>query len=170
MMLFQFLWALIALVPYLALFPFLIYSMLVMTAQDAKIPDFLSDYRIGTGLLIGWILLLIVLSIPALIKFYSYRMTPWILADNPQMGYQKALKLSMALTRGQKWPMFVLDLSFLGWWLLGILACGIGVMFVYPYYLATFAELYARLRLQGVNNGLCTMEELGFIPAGKSGT
>ena len=166
MYLFQFLWSLIALVPYLALLPFLIYSMLVFTASDAKIPAFLSDYRIGAGLLAAWIVLVALLAVPAIIKFYSYRMTPWILADNPQIGHERALKLSIALTRGQKWQMFVLDLSFLGWWLLGLLACGIGVLFVYPYYLATLAELYARLRQNAVLGGLCTMEELGFYPAG----
>ena len=37
------------------------------------------------------------------------------------------------MTRGHKWNIFVLDLSFIGWFLLGILACGIGMFFVMPY-------------------------------------
>jgi len=104
------------------------------------------------------------LSIPYLIKSYSYRMTPWILADNPQIGCRRALRLSMAMTRGSKWAMFVLDLSFLGWLFLGVLACGVGVLFVTPYIMATHAELYATLRQNSVAAGQCTMEELGFIP------
>ncbi len=84
------------------------------------------------------------LALPVIIKGYSYRMTPWILADNPQIGYKRALKLSMQLTRGHKWGIFVLDLSFIGWFILGGLLCGIGIMFVMPYFQAVQAELYAR--------------------------
>lgn len=167
MYLFQFLWSLIALLPYLALLPFLIYSILIFTARDTQIPDFLVDYRTGALVLAIWILLVLLLSIPAIIKYYSYRMTPWILSDNPLIGHERALKLSIGLTRGHRWHMFVLDLSFLGWWLLGLLACGVGVLFVFPYYIATQAELYARLRQNGVLGQLCTMEELGYFPAGR---
>ncbi len=101
-------------------------------------------------------------AIPLYIKMYSYRLTPWILADNPAIGMRRALRLSIELTRGQKWQIFVLDLSFIGWFLLGMLACGVGVFFVMPYYQAVQAELYAALRQNGVDSGLCSMEELGF--------
>lgn len=107
-----------------------------------------------------WFLLFV---IPGIIKAYSYRMTPWILADNPAIGYRRALKLSMDLTRGHKWNIFVLDLSFIGWYILGVLACGIGVIFVAPYYMAVQSELYATLRQEGVDRGDCTMEELGYL-------
>lgn len=46
------------------------------------------------------------------------------------------------MTRGHKWEMFVLDLSFMGWYLLGGLLFGIGVFFVDPYNEATYARLY----------------------------
>jgi uncharacterized membrane protein len=100
-----------------------------------------------------------------LIKYYSYRMGPWILADNPAIGYRRALKLSIDLARGHKWHMFVLDLSFIGWFLLGIISCCVGLVFVQPYYQAVQAELYAALRQDGVARGLCTMEEFGYIKA-----
>jgi uncharacterized membrane protein len=101
-------------------------------------------------------------AIPLYIKMYSYRLTPWILADNPAIGMRRALRLSIELTRGQKWQIFVLDLSFIGWFLLGMLACGVGVFFVMPYYQAVQAELYSVLRQNGVDSGQCSMEELGF--------
>ena len=109
-----------------------------------------------------FILSCIIFSIPAIIKQYSYRMTPWILADNPKIGYKRALKLSMQMTHGHKMAIFVLDLSFIGWFILGTLACGIGVLFVMPYYQAVQAELFARIRQGSVENGLSTMEELGY--------
>ncbi len=90
-----------------------------------------------------WYLLLI---IPGIIKSYEYSMAPYILAENPNIGAQEAIKLSRDMTEGHKLDMFVLDLSFIGWYLLGALLFGIGVIFVTPYANATKAELYMVLR------------------------
>ncbi len=73
-------------------------------------------------------------------------MVPYILADNPSIGAERAIQLSNRMTGGEKWDMFVLDLSFLGWYILGMLALGIGVIFVNPYVDSTKAELYLILR------------------------
>lgn len=105
----------------------------------------------------AWTLLLI---IPGVIKAYAYRFVPYLLADNPQMPYDRALYLSDQMTAGHKWQMFVLDLSFLGWYLLGLLALGIGTLFVHPYVNATMAELYAVLRREAVVHGYLTASEL----------
>ena len=102
------------------------------------------------------------LSILVVVKTYSYHLVPWILADNPSIGARRALTLSKNLTRGSKFEMFILDLSFIGWYLLGLLLCCIGVIFVTPYYTATQTELYAALRDAGVERGEVTMEELGY--------
>lgn len=102
--------------------------------------------------------------IPGIIKSYSYRMIPYILADNPNIGAKRALKLSSSLTYGHKMDIFILDLSFIGWYLLGFMACCIGVVAVVPYYNATMAELYENLKKEGVQKGLCSMEELGYVP------
>ncbi len=90
-----------------------------------------------------WTLLLIV---PGVIKAYQYYMVPYILSENPDMGYRDALDLSRQMMDGHKLDTFVLELSFFGWYLLGALCCGIGVIFVEPYVQATMAELYAVLR------------------------
>jgi hypothetical protein len=111
-----------------------------------------------TGILIFlWTLLLI---IPGIIKSYAYRMVPYILADNPNMGVREAISLSNEMTMGHKFDMFVLDLSFIGWYLLGTLALGIGVLFVMPYENATNAELYLVLRKDALANNLCSREDL----------
>nr|AGF93441.1 integral membrane protein [uncultured organism] len=106
-----------------------------------------------------WSLLLI---IPGIIKFYAYRMVPYILADNPEMGHRKAIKLSNKMTQGEKWDIFILDLSFLGWFILGSLFFGIGILFVQPYYDATNAELYLNLRKKAITNNLITENELNI--------
>ncbi|HEX3031057.1 MAG TPA: DUF975 family protein [Bacillota bacterium] len=104
-----------------------------------------------------WYLLLF---IPGIVKNYAYQMVPYILADNPEIGYKRAVELSNEMTRGHKFDMFVLDLSFIGWFILGFLALFIGVMFVFPYVNATKAELYLVLRNSALDRGICTPEEL----------
>lgn len=106
-----------------------------------------------------WSLLLV---IPGIVKGYAYSMVPYILADNPNMDYKRAKELSNQMTMGQKMDMWVLDLSFLGWYLLGAIALGIGVFFVNPYCYATKAELYKVLREEAVKKGYCTFQELNM--------
>ena len=119
---------------------------------------------IGTMLLKGiytflWSLLLI---IPGLVKSYAYRMVPYILADNPKLGADNAITLSRRMMDGSKADLFVLELSFIGWYLLGILALGVGILFVYPYYNATEAQLYLVLRKRALDLGYCTYEDLNL--------
>lgn len=93
-----------------------------------------------------WTLLLI---IPGIIKRYSYRMVPYILADNPGMRGTDAITLSRRMMAGQKWRAFVLDLSFIGWNILSFLTLGLlGLFFVKPYRFCTNAELYYALKEQ----------------------
>ncbi len=106
-----------------------------------------------------WMLLLI---IPGIIKSYAYRMVPYILADNPNIGVSRALELSNEMTRGHKFNIWVLDLSFIGWYILGFLALFIGVLFVNPYVDATYAELYLVLRKNTLDNRMCTHKELNM--------
>ena len=105
-----------------------------------------------------WTLLLI---IPGIIKGYAYSMVPYILADNPNIGVSRAIELSNNMTHGEKLNIFVLDLSFLGWILLTVVTCGIGMLFLAPYMEATKAELYAALKDKAYRGGLCTPAELG---------
>lgn len=103
-----------------------------------------------------WALLLI---IPGIIKAYAYRMVPYIIAENPNIGHSRALELSEAMTDGQKMDIFILDLSFIGWYILGGLLFGIGTWFVHPYFYGTHAELYKTLKEQALYENLCTPDE-----------
>lgn len=104
-----------------------------------------------------WTLLLI---IPGVIKSYAYKMVPYILADNPNIGHKRAIEISNAMTDGEKFNIWVLELSFIGWYLLGLLAFGIGMIFVPPYVNATEAELYLIFRKKAIDTGMCSPEEL----------
>ena len=55
----------------------------------------------------------------------------------------------------------MLELSFIGWYLLCMLTLGIGLFFLNPYIQATFAEFYAAMRAKALAQGLATTDELG---------
>ncbi len=84
--------------------------------------------------------------IPGIYLGYCYHMVPYILAENPDMKASDVLRMSKDMMEGHKFNTWILKLSFLGWWILGALACGVGTYLVFPYYDGTFAELYAVLR------------------------
>ena len=91
-----------------------------------------------------WSLLFI---IPGIVKAYSYRLVPYILSDNPDMQPTEAITKSREMMNGNKWNTFVLDLSFLGWAILGIITLGIVyVLYTQPYICATDAEIYNKLK------------------------
>ena len=86
-----------------------------------------------------WTLLFI---IPGIVKSYSYAMTPYILADHPELSGEQAISRSMAMMQGNKLRLFLLHLSFIGWAILATLTCGIGFLWLYPYIYASMAVFY----------------------------
>ena len=90
-----------------------------------------------------WTLLL---YIPGIIKMLAYSMAPYVLADNPHMTAREALRESIRLTDGAKMDLFVLQLSFLGWALLGMVTFGLAYIYVIPYMQATTANAYQALK------------------------
>lgn len=90
-----------------------------------------------------WGLLLV---IPGIYKSYEYSMIPYILSENPEMDSNSVFALTKEMMDGNRFNKFILELSFIGWYLLGAIACGLGILFVNPYYDATEAELYGYFR------------------------
>ena len=105
-----------------------------------------------------WSLLFV---IPGIIKAYAYRMVPFLLAENPNLDWKRALELSKQMTAGEKGNMFFLDLSFIGYFLLCAITCGLGTFFLLPYYQTTMCEVYLHLREKAINEGTLSAEDLG---------
>ena len=105
--------------------------------------------------------------IPGIIKAFSYSMTPYILADCPDVKAQDALKLSMRMMKGHKGEYFVLILSFIGWGILTVLTAGlVGVFYAGPYLQSTLAAYYLEVREQALRTGAVRAEQLaGVMPA-----
>lgn len=85
--------------------------------------------------------------IGGLIKRYSYYMVPYIVAENPDIKANAAIRLSRKMMKGHKWEAFVLELSFFGWHLLNGITLGLtNIFFLNPYKTATFNEYFTQLR------------------------
>ena len=90
-----------------------------------------------------WSLLFV---IPGIVKSYSYAMAPYILQDAPSTDWEKCIDESQKMMNGNKWQLFCLDFSFIGWYILGALCFGVGVLWVYPYHYLARANFYMALK------------------------
>jgi uncharacterized membrane protein len=85
--------------------------------------------------------------IPGFVKAYSYRMVPYILADEPDLSPTETITRSRQMMDGHKWHSFLYDLTFFGWGILALLTCGlVGVFWVTPYKYNSDAALYLAIR------------------------
>lgn len=125
------------------------------SGSDAKIRDVVFAFKNGYGkacltMLVRYVctfLWSLLLIIPGIVKSYEYMMIPYILADNPGISRKEAFAKSKEMMRGQKWKAFVLDLSFLGWMILGFITLGIvDIFYVTPYMNLTRTQLYYTLK------------------------
>ena len=98
-----------------------------------------------------WSLLFI---IPGIIKSYEYAAVPYILTVNPDLTDKQALSASKKIMDGHKGELFWLQLTFIGWYLLGIIACcGLGIFFLTPYIRAAEAEFFCYVSTRAVDAG-----------------
>ncbi|MBR2338643.1 MAG: DUF975 family protein [Clostridia bacterium] len=108
--------------------------------------DFLGTFLLGllSSLFIAlWSLLLV---IPGIVKSYAYAMAYYIKVDHPEYDWKQCLSTSQQMMNGHKMDLFVQDLSFIGWFLVGSLCLGVGVLWVVPYRTASYAQFYESLK------------------------
>jgi uncharacterized membrane protein len=90
-----------------------------------------------------WTLLLIV---PGIIAAIRYSMAYLIMTENPDMSALEAIDASKMLMDGHKSEYFGFVVSFIGWFILGILTAGIGFLYLVPYFNAAKVEFYEVLK------------------------
>ena len=83
--------------------------------------------------------------IPGIVKAYAYSMAYYVKADHPEYDWRMCISESKRLMKGNKGKLFVLDLSFIGWYFVGMLCLGVGIFWVVPYEEATKAHFYQNL-------------------------
>ncbi len=108
-------------------------------------------HNVGTMFLTNLFIALwsLVFLIPGLVKTYSYQLVPYILKDHPELSMTETITLSRKMMNGNKWKAFLLDLSFLGWLLLGVVTFGLVLVFyTAPYMYSTDAALYEAIKAE----------------------
>lgn len=91
-----------------------------------------------------WTLLFI---IPGIYKGYCWRMVPYLVGENPALTGKEARQISEEMMNGNKMGAFIMDLSFIGWRMLGFITFGLlDALFTNPYQAASNAELYKALK------------------------
>ncbi len=127
-------------------------SQKIIRGQDVEIGELFDGFKnfskafvlslVNSIYIFLWTLLFI---IPGIIKSFSYSMSQYVLADHPEFTATEARQESMRLMDGNKWRLFCLQFSFIGWGLLTILTFGILAFWVQPYQQAATAAFYQSL-------------------------
>lgn len=104
-----------------------------------------------------WMLLFI---IPGIIKSIAYSQMFYIIAEYKEVSVTKAMRISIEITKGHKWDLFVLSLSFLGWAILSALTLGILNFWLFPYMNMTYVNAYHALMKEALEEGRIKPEDL----------
>ena len=83
--------------------------------------------------------------IPGIIASFSYAMADYILADNPELSASEALSWSKEMMEGNRWRLFCLEFSFIGWGILCLFTFGLGHLWLTPYKQAATAAFYREI-------------------------
>lgn len=86
----------------------------------------------------GWVMLLgfvifLVSTIWAITKSYYYQLAYLIAAEKPEMSSKEIINQSQEFMTGKRGKLFFLQLSFIGWSILGLFTLGIGYLWLIPY-------------------------------------
>lgn len=125
------------------------FNLDLMDGNEARVGtlfDYFGDWKKGfmarllqSVYIFLWSLLFV---IPGIMASYSYVMVHYVMAENPELTAREALRESKEIMRGNRWRLFCMLLSFIGWDLLGILTLGIGYLWINPYREAAIAAFY----------------------------
>ncbi|MDR0846098.1 MAG: DUF975 family protein [Lactobacillales bacterium] len=150
--LFQFLWGIVA---YVGIVLGIITTVLAVIAGFAAYSANAaagggSDWATGLAAYAGIasvvsLLLIVIGIVPAILAQLRYTFALYVINDDPESNYRSALNRSKELTRGHKGELFVLQLSFIGWYILTAITCGILAFYVLPYANTTIANFYRKL-------------------------
>ena len=104
-----------------------------------------------------WMLLFI---IPGIIKSLAYSQMFYIIAEYKDVSVTKAMRISILITKGHKWDLFVMYLSFIGWAILSVFTLGILCFWLYPYMNMTYINAYHALMKEALEDGRIKPEDL----------
>lgn len=128
------------------------YFLLFTRNRNPVFEDLFKGFSLFSKTFVAYILIIIfvalwsiLLIIPGIIAAISYSMTFFIIADNPDVSGQDAIRKSKELMNGNKYRYFCFLCRFIGWFLLCILTLGIGFLWLIPYFNVSNAKFYDTL-------------------------
>lgn len=98
--------------------------------------------------------------IPGIIKSIAYSQMFYILNEYENVSVTKAMRISMLITNGHKWDLFVTHLSFIGWAILCCFTMGIGFFWLEPYINMTLTNAYHAMMKEALVSGKLRPEDL----------
>ena len=147
---------------------FTAYTLRVINRQPAGINDLFAYARYclkiwGLSIVMGFFVFAwsLLLWVPGIIAMYRYSQAVYIFAENPDKGIMECINESKAMMYGHKMDKFVLDLSFILWYLLAGVTCGIAGLYVTPYVEITNAAFYNSLKMC-IRDRLCVFLSSAF--------
>lgn len=90
----------------------------------------------------------LLLLVPGMIASLALFLVPYILKDNPELSIMDTLRLSRKMMEGHKMQLFKLQLSFIGWILLGVLTLGVALLWLIPYMMTASAAFYQDVKAE----------------------
>lgn len=134
-----------------------------------QVSRILFPWSIKRGIHIAWVMLVrrvyellwFLTIIGGCIKHYSYRMVPFIMAENPDMSAKEAITLSRQMMDGYKRKAFLFDLSYIGWHIISAFTVSLVSIFYFrPYKYAAETELYMFIRANAKEKGIENADKL----------
>lgn len=148
-----------------------VYLKMSRSPEPVKFSTFIEGFSSwGRAILCGlwqtlfvvlWTLLTILLcGFMGIVKSYSYSMMYYLVDEFPEITIRDAMNISKKITKGHKFDLFILDLSFIGWGILCLLTLGILCLYVSPYYQMTRVNAYHAILKEAVEKGVIKVEDL----------
>lgn len=89
---------------------------------------------------------IVTFGVGGIILSYSYSQVYYLLRDYPNLSPLEALRISRQMMQNHKLDRFLLDLSFIGWYIVAIFTLGLAFFYVSPYLKAAQAAFYLDLK------------------------
>ena len=142
------------------------FNLNLIDGKEARIGELFAHFSEWTTALIARILVglytflwSLLFFIPGIIAAYSYSMVHFVMAENPELSANEAIRESKRIMKGNKWRFFCLQFSFIGWYFVGMLTLGIGFIWIIPYEQAAYAAFYREISPRAVDTDFVDKSE-----------
>lgn len=132
-----------------------VYTDLVRTGEKVKIgktfygfKNLFSNVLLGVMYTIQIVVWSIFFIIPGIYVAYSYALVFYVKRDHPDFRWKQCFDESERLMDGNRWNLFKLQISHIGWFIVGLAFVGVGAFWAVPYLNTSTAIFYENLRIE----------------------